>query len=312
MADIIDIAVVGGGPAGLAAALYAGRGRAKTVVFEAGLPGGQIVTTEWVENYPAFPEGISGPELGDLMLKQTQAFGAEIRDFTPVEFIRPAGQDFVISADGQDYQARSVIVATGAVPKRLGVPGEERFTGRGVSWCATCDGALYRDKVVAVVGGGDSAAQEALFLSKYAKHVYMIHRRDQLRATECIAERCFLDEKIEPLWSRVVSEIVGEEGKVAAVRLPSTKGEDELLVPVHGVFIYVGVDPKNELVSELLELDEAGYVITDDRGVTSLPGLYAAGDVTRGELKQVITAAARGASAAFNAMHYIDEKVCSV
>jgi thioredoxin reductase (NADPH) len=312
VSDIIDIAIIGGGPAGLAAGLYGSRARAKTVVFEAGLPGGQIVTTEWVENYPAFPEGISGPELADLMLKQTEHFGAEIRDFTPVDLVRQDGLDFVVTADGRDHRARSVILATGAVPKRLGIPGEERFTGRGVSWCATCDGALYRDKVVAVVGGGDAAAQEALFLSKFASRVYMIHRRDQLRATECIAERCVIDQKIKLLWSRTVSEILGEDGKVAGLRLPSTKGEEDLVIKVDGVFIYVGVDPKNELVAELLQLDDHGFVVADERGVTSLPGLYAAGDVTNGELKQVITSAAKGASAAFNALHYIDTKVCSV
>ena len=179
----IDIAVIGAGPAGMTAGLYGARARARTVVFDKGMPGGQIVNTEWVENYPAFPEGISGPELGELMHKQAEHFGAEFRILATVENIKTEGGDFVLTVDDEELRTHSVIVATGAIPKKLGVPGEAEFTGRGVSWCATCDGALFRDKVVSVVGGGDAALQEALFLSKFATRVHVIHRRDQLRAS---------------------------------------------------------------------------------------------------------------------------------
>ncbi len=311
--ETVDIAIVGGGPAGLTAALYASRARAKTLVFERGMPGGQIVTTDWIENYPGFPAGLSGMELGELMTRQAEEFGAVLSTFADVKAIKPTGLDFVVETeDGNEYLARAVIVATGAVPSKLSVPGEAEFTGRGVSWCATCDGALYKDKVVCVVGGGDAAIEEAMFLTKFASRVHVIHRRDELRATKCIQERCFANEKIEMQWSRVVSEIVGQDGKVAGVRLPSTKGESEIVLPVEGVFIFVGIHPVSELVRDLVDCDENGYIKVDHDGRTSWPGIYAAGDVTDSELKQVITAAAKGASAAFEAVKYIDEKVCSI
>ena len=310
----IEIAIVGGGPAGLAAALYASRGRAKTVVFERGIPGGQIVTTDWVENYPGFPKGISGMELGDLMTKQAEEFGAVIRSFSPVESVavRDDGH-FTLTSEGEEFDADCVILATGAVPRKLGVPGEAEFTGRGVSWCATCDGALYRDKVVAVIGGGDAAVEEAMFLTKFASRVHLIHRRDELRATKCIQERCFANPKMEMHYSRVVAEIIGAEGKVSGLRLESTNGEPDEVLPLDGVFIFVGVHPVNELALELVKLADNGYITIDHDGRTSVPGLFAAGDVTDSDLKQVITAAAKGASAAFEAVRYIDETAsCSL
>lgn len=311
--ETIDIAVIGGGPAGLTAALYAARARAKTVVFETALPGGQIITTDWVENYPAFPEGISGAELGELMHRQAEQFGAEFRTFASIESIRPQDLDFVLTdSEGVEVLARSVILATGAVPKRLSVPGEAEFTGRGVSWCATCDGALFRGKTVAVIGGGDAAVEEAMFLTKFAEKVYLIHRRDELRATKCIQERCFDNEKIEMKWSRTIREIKGEDGKVVGLDLQATNGDPDEFLPLDGVFIFVGVDPKSALVTDLCELDEGGYVKIDPNGLTSYPGLYAAGDVTVGDLKQVVTAAAGGAAAAFEAVRYIDDRLCSI
>ena len=313
-AERIDVAIIGAGPAGLAAGLYAARGRASTVVFERGIPGGQIITTDWVENYPGFPDGLSGAELGELMTKQAEEHGAVIRTFTSIASVRIADGRFLLTSEDDDtFDATTLIVATGAVPRKLGIPGEAEFTGRGVSWCATCDGALYRDKVVCVVGGGDAAVEEAMFLTKFASKVYVIHRRDELRATKCIQERCFANEKIEMRWSRVPSEIVGAEGKVTGVRLTSTIGEPEELLPVDGVFIFVGVHPLNELISGLVDTDESGYIRTDHDGRTSVPGLFAAGDVTNSELKQVITAAAKGASAAFEALRYVDEGItCSI
>lgn len=313
MSDHIDIAIIGGGPAGLAAALYGARGRAKTVVFERGIPGGQIITTDWVENYPGFPEGLSGAELGDLMTRQAEAHGAVIRTFAPVSEIRKDDDHFVLVSEDEEFHADSVILATGAVPRKLGVPGEAEYTGRGVSWCATCDGALYKEKVVCVVGGGDAAVEEALFMTRFASRVYLIHRRDELRATKCIQERCFANDKIEMVWSSVITEIMGDGNKVSGVRLESTAGEPERVLPVDGVFIFVGVHPVNELVREMCDLDETGYIKTDHDGRTLIPGLFAAGDVTDNELKQVITAAAKGASAAFEALRFIDEgTVCAL
>lgn len=309
----IDIAIIGGGPAGLTAALYAARARARTVVFEQGIPGGQIVTTDWVENYPGFPKGLSGQELGDLMLAQAEEFGAEVRSFTSVKTIEPSELDFIVTtADDEQFLARAVIIATGAIPKKLGVPGEAEFTGRGVSWCATCDGALFKDKIVAVVGGGDAAIEEALFLTKFVREVHVIHRRDELRATKCIQERCFENEKITVHWSRVVREIKGAEGKVTGLDLKATNDDDDELLPVDGVFIFTGVDPVNSVALDLVSMNAAGYITTDHDGRTDWPGIYAAGDVTDSELKQVITAAAKGASAAFEALRYVDDKVCSV
>ncbi|MDZ4168711.1 MAG: thioredoxin-disulfide reductase [Coriobacteriia bacterium] len=310
----IDIAIIGAGPGGLAAALYAARGRAKTVVFERGIPGGQIITTDWVENYPGFPQGLSGAELGDLMTKQAEEHGAILRTFSPVDRIEQLDDGtFQLTCEDEQFVATSVILATGAIPRKLGVLGEAEYTGRGVSWCATCDGALYKEKVVCVVGGGDAAVEEAMFLTRFASRVHVIHRRDELRATKCLQERCFNNDKIEMHWSRTVTEILGENGKVAGVRLASTAGEPEMVLPVDGVFIFVGVHPMNELARDLCDLADSGYILIDHDGRTSVPGLFAAGDVTDSELKQVITAAAKGASAAFEALRYIDSAtVCSI
>jgi len=312
VSEIVDIAIVGGGPAGLTAALYGARGRANTVVYEAGLPGGQIITASWVENYPGFPDGVSGDALGDLFFKQAQNAGAQFRTLTPVESVRKDGCDFVLGLDGEEVTARAVILATGAVPKRLGTPGEAKFAGRGVSWCATCDAPLYRDKVVAVVGGGDAATQEALFLTKFAKQVHLVHRRDELRATVCIQERCFINPQITMHWSRAIDEILGEGGKVSGLKLRSTEDGSEEILPVDGVFIFVGVDAQSSLIKGLCELDDEGFVKVDRNGLTSCPGLYAAGDVTDYELKQVVTACARGAFSAYHALHYLDARVCGV
>ena len=310
----IEIAIIGAGPGGLAAALYASRGRAATVVFERGISGGQIITTDCVENYPGFPDGINGSELGDLMTKQAETWGAEIRTFTPIDSLSKLDDGhFLLASEGTEFEADVVIVATGAVPRKLGIPGEAEFTGRGVSWCATCDGALYKEKVVAVVGGGDAAVEEAHFLTKFASKVHLIHRRDEFRATKCIQDKCLCNPKVVEHLSRVPVEIVGSEGKVAGLRLESTKGEPEEYLEVAGVFIFVGVDPVNEVVSGLVELTPNGYITIDHDGRTNVPGLFAAGDVTDSELKQVITAAAKGASAAFEALRYLDENTtCTI
>jgi len=310
----IEVAIIGAGPGGLAAALYASRGRATTVVFERGISGGQIITTDCVENYPGFPDGINGSELGDLMTKQAETWGAEIRAFTPIDSLsRLDDGHFLLTSEGTEFEADVVIVATGAVPRKLGIPGEAEFTGRGVSWCATCDAALYKEKVVAVVGGGDAAVEEAHFLTRFASKVHLIHRRDEFRATKCIQDKCLCNPKVVEHLSRVPVEIVGSEGKVAGLRLESTKGEPEEYLEVAGVFIFVGVDPVNEVVTGLAELTPNGYITIDHDGRTDVPGLFAAGDVTDSELKQVITAAANGASAAFEALRYLDENTtCTI
>lgn len=308
MEKTVDIAIVGGGPAGMTAALYGARARAKTVVFETGLPGGQIVSASWVENYPGFPNGISGSDLADLMLKQAQNAGAEFRTLSPVQSIAAKGRDFVLAAGDEEVEARTIILATGAIPRRLGIPGEAEFTGHGISWCATCDGPLYRDKVVAVIGGGDSATQESLYLAKIAAQVHLIHRRDELRATQCLQEECFLEPGITMHLGQVVEEILGRDGKVSGVRLRSTEDRTEEVLAVDGVFEFVGIDAQSDLVAGLCDLDKQGFVKADRNGLTSRAGLYGAGDVTDYELKQVVTACARGAFAVYHALHYLDTR----
>ncbi len=312
MSDLIDIAIIGGGPAGLAAALYGARARAKTVVFEKALPGGQIAITDWIENYPGFGDGLAGSELGEKMHSHAARFGAEFRTFESVQSIREDRGGFVVTADGAEFGARSVILATGTTPRRLDVPGEAEFTGRGVSWCATCDGPLFRDKEVAVIGGGDAAVEEALFLTKFCSKVHLIHRRNELRATKCIQERCFVNGKIAMHWNRVPAQILGEDGRVTGLMLASTVGEPDELLPVAGVFIFVGLHPNSELAKGLCTLSPSGYIIIEHSGMTSLPGLYAAGDVTDYPLKQAVTAAAQGATAAFEADRWIGSAVCTL
>ncbi len=309
MAETIDIAIIGGGPAGLTAAIYGARAKMKTVVFETAFPGGQIVSASWVENYPGFPDGISGADLGDLMAKQAENAGAEFHNLSPVEALRQDGEGFVLTVGGEDIPARVVILATGAIPKKLGIAGEADFTGRGVSWCATCDGPLYRGKSVAVIGGGDSATQEALYLAKIADQVHLIHRRGELRATQCLQDECFFHPQIEMHLAYTVAEIIGEDGKVAGLRLLAKADGAEKVLKVDGVFEFVGVDAQSELVKDLCDLDAGGFVKVDRNGVTSVPGLYAAGDVADYELKQVVTACARGAYASFHAAHWLETRV---
>jgi len=310
VSDIIDIAIIGGGPAGLTAALYGARARANTVVFETALPGGQIITTDWIENYPGMPEGLNGARIGELMHAHAEKFGAQFRTFAQVEELTSDSGGFRIEADDESSLARTVILATGAVPRKLGIAGEAEYTGRGVSWCATCDGALYRGKVVAVVGGGDAALEEAMFLTKFAERVHLVHRREEFRATKCIQERCFANGKIELHLGRVPIEVVGHMGKVSGLVLETRTGEPAETLEVQGVFEFVGVHPNSDLVKGLADLAEGGWVMVDSSMGTSYTGLYAAGDVTNTPLKQVVTAAGQGATAAFEALRYLDSGVC--
>ncbi|MCB5260428.1 MAG: thioredoxin-disulfide reductase [Candidatus Cloacimonetes bacterium] len=300
-----DVIIIGAGPAGLSAALYSARGGLKTAIFEKGMVGGQITVTDEVENYPGFEEPLSGFELTAKMHAQAERFGAR---FIEEEIIALGMEGLckVIETDSAKYRAKSVIICTGAHPRRLNVPGEEHLTGRGVSYCATCDGALYRDKVVAVVGGGDSAIEEGIFLSRFAQKVIVIHRRDELRAQKIIQERAFKNPKIEFIWDTVVQEIHGE-AKVSKLELVNRKTKEISMLPVDGIFIYVGILPNNELLESRIELDSAGFVLTDDHMHTNIPGVYAAGDIRHTVLRQVVTATSDGAIAAWSAEKWIIE-----
>ncbi len=302
---IYDVVIIGAGPGGLGAGVYSARGGLKTIIFEKGLVGGQIVLTNEVENYPGFEVTMSGFDLIDKMKAQVDKFGAEFKTDEVLE-IKVEGLWKIIKTSKETYKAKVVIFSTGAFPRKMNVPGEERLTGRGVSYCATCDGALYRNSVVAIVGGGDSAVEEALFLTKFASKVYIIHRRDKLRAVHAIQERAFKNEKIEIVWDSVVKEINGDQF-VQSLTLLNKKTNVESDLKVDGVFIYVGVLPNNQLLKDQVELDSGGFIITDEKMQTKLPGVYAAGDIVHKVLRQVVTAVSDGAIAAFSAEKWIDE-----
>ncbi|MCL2818213.1 MAG: thioredoxin-disulfide reductase [Actinomycetia bacterium] len=309
MSDLIDVAIIGGGPAGTTAALYAARGKARTVIFERSMMGGQIVTTDHVDNYPGFPEGISGPELGELMHQQALAHGAEIMQFVDITNLKHLDDGtFELTADDETYTARAVVLASGSVPSKLGIPGEEEFTGRGVSWCATCDAAFYKEKDVAVIGGGDAAVEEAIYLTKFAKKVYLIHRRDEFRAAATLVDKVRETSGIEIITPYNPVEIKGEDGKVSGLVIESADDKSTRELAVSGVFEFVGANPQNVLAYDLLERDERGYIITGNDGSTKVPGLFCAGDITQVPLKQIVTAAASGAIAGFYAVAYVDKK----
>ncbi len=298
-----DIVIIGGGPAGLSAGIYAARARLSTLLIERGAIGGQILNTEWVENYPGFPEGISGIDLTMAMHKQAEKFGLEtvLADVTGVKFTKT--KKTVETSDGS-YTAQAVIIASGSERQKLGVPGEAEYTGKGVSYCATCDGAFFRDKSVVVVGGGNAAITEALELTKFASEITVIHRRDELRATKILQEKAFAEPKIEILWDSVVDAITGDTF-VEKVVVSNVKTKKKSTLNVAGVFMAVGFKPNTEYLQGALELDKTNAVITDDKMATSVPGVYAAGDIRSGSIRQVISATGDGAVAAVNAEKYI-------
>lgn len=302
--DTVDLIIVGGGPAGLAAGIYGARADLKTVLLERGMPGGMAASTEFIENYPGFPEGIGGPELAMAMDAQARRFGLKVMSVN-VESIRRSDEHWLVETDEGIMAARAVILATGAQPIKLGVPGEGKFHGRGVSYCATCDGAFFRDKTVAVIGGGDAAVEEGLFLTKFTTKVYLVHRRDRLRATKILQQRALENPKIEFCWNSVVDEILGQD-TITGVRLKDVKTGDHHLLDVEGVFVYVGFKPASGLVKDLVELDQAGYVITNENMMTSQPGLFVVGDVRSKILRQVVTAVADGAIAAVAVEKYLE------
>ncbi|MCD6430925.1 MAG: thioredoxin-disulfide reductase [Deltaproteobacteria bacterium] len=302
-----DVLIIGGGPAGLTAGLYAARARLKCVLLEKMMMGGQIATTEMVDNYPGFPEGIAGAQIGLLFETQAKRFGLEVRQFQEGLKVERLDEGFLVTCANRDELfCKSLIVATGSGWTPLGIPGEERLKGAGVSYCATCDGAFFRDLELAVIGGGNSAVEEAVFLTKFASKVYVIHRRDQLRAEKIVQEKAFANPKIEFVWSHVPLEIVGEK-EVEGVRVKDLKSGKDRLLPVAGAFIYVGMKADSEIVKDLVEMDEQGYIKAAEDTVTSCPGLFAAGDVRRKPLCQVATAIADGATAAIMAEKYIDQ-----
>lgn len=295
----IDIAIIGGGPAGLSAGIYAARGGLNTVIFERAMIGGQIILTSEIENYPGFEEIQSGYDLIEKMRLQAVRFGVEFYEENVIEILQTE-TGFQIKCDEYNYQVKVAIVATGASPRVLGVEGEAKFTGRGVSYCATCDGALYRNKIVAVVGGGDSAVEEAIFLTKFATKVYLIHRRDELRAVHAVQQKARQNPKLEMILDTVVTEIIGDT-QVRSLMLQNVKTKATSDLEIAGVFIYVGISPNNELVKNIVQLDETGFVVTDELMKTNIPGLFIVGDLRKKSLRQVVTATADGAIAAFEA-----------
>ncbi|MBW2342751.1 MAG: thioredoxin-disulfide reductase [Deltaproteobacteria bacterium] len=299
-----DLVIIGAGPAGLTAGIYAARDKHDVVLLEKLSPGGQVLTTDFVENYPGFPEGISGFELMDHIKKQAERFGLTIvsHEVQGVDFTGPVKR---LSLDSGPMNARCIIVATGAQPRKIGIEGEALLTGKGVSYCGTCDGPFYREAIVAVIGGGDTAVQEAVFLTRFASKVYVIHRRDELRATKIIQERAFANEKVEFIWDTVPIRIEGETG-VERLRLQNVKTREESSLKVEGVFVLVGTRPVTEFLNKAVALDEQGFIKVNRRQETSVPGIFAAGDVTSENPRQIATAVGEGTSAALYAEKYLE------
>ncbi|MGW8143259.1 MAG: thioredoxin-disulfide reductase [Anaerolineales bacterium] len=304
--EFVRVLIIGSGPAGLSAALYAARADLDPVVLTGMELGGQVSLTYAVENYPGFPEGIGGMEMVDLFQKQAQRFGARI-EFDLASEVDFSGRPFTVKTqNGKIYMAESVIISTGASAVHLNVPGEDELTGRGVSYCATCDGWFFKEKDVIVVGGGDSAVEESLFLTRYADKVTIVHRRDELRAGAILTERAKANPKIDISWNTIVKEISGN-GAVRTVRLQDTQTGEEKEREVDGVFIFIGHSPNTSLFTDQLEMDKNGYLIVDNLMRTSIPGVFAAGEVADPHFRQVVTSAGMGAAAAIQANRFMEE-----
>ena len=299
-----DVLVIGAGPAGLTAGIYAGRGQLDVVIVEKGLPGGQIAQTEEVENYPGFETAIAGPELSQRMVRQAERFGAKIV-MDEIQGVARAPEGFRVSGYERDYLARAVIVATGANPRRLGVPGEDEFYGRGVSTCATCDGFFYRGKRVVVVGGGDAAVEEGMFLTKFASSVTVIHRRDALRANKVAQERAFANPKMRFVWNTVVEEVLGDDGQVVGVRTRDVHTGGEGRLDADGVFVYIGHVPNTDYLRGAVSLNDHGYVAVRDEVFTDVEGIFAAGDVADEVYRQLSTSVGAGTRAAMAAERWL-------
>ncbi|HCJ67209.1 MAG TPA: thioredoxin-disulfide reductase, partial [Elusimicrobia bacterium] len=303
---------IGGGPAGLTAGIYAGRQKTKTLLIEKVAPGGQIALSENIENYPGFPEGLNGLELTQKMEEQAKNFGLEIVSSEVKKLQIKSEVLKIVQTENDEYKTLAIIIATGAIAKKLGIPGEDKLIGRGVSYCATCDGPFFKKCDVAVIGGGDTAVQEAIFLTKYAEKVYLIHRREQLRAVGILQERAKSNPKINVLWNTVPIEIIGEQ-RVEGIKVKNLKTNEEKKIPLKGVFILIGINPQTKFLQGIVEIDKDGYIFTDENMQTFeaetgklLSGVYACGDCRKKLLRQVITACGEGATAAFAAARYIE------
>jgi thioredoxin reductase (NADPH) len=305
MRETLDVVIIGAGPAGLAAAVYTGRARLNTLILEKGMPGGQILLTDFVENYPGFPEGVVPFQLMGDFRKQAEKFGAKI-ETDEARKIQKQDNLWHISGVKGEYPARAIIIATGSVYRKLGIPGEAKLIGRGVSYCATCDGAFFKDKEVAVVGGGDNALTEALLLAKFCRKVKVIHRRDQFRGVKILQERIFANDKIEVLWNSVVEEISGE-GRFESITIKNVKDDKATKLKLDGLFISIGTDPNTEFVKGLVDLDEWGQIKVSQDMSTSQAGIFAAGDVTNACPEQMATAVGTGASAALAVDEYLNK-----
>ncbi|MFQ6069400.1 MAG: thioredoxin-disulfide reductase [Candidatus Aminicenantales bacterium] len=298
-----DVVIIGAGPAGLAAAVYTGRARLKSLVLERGVPGGQILLTDFVENYPGFPDGVVPFELMERFRVHAEKFGARI-ETDEARQIKKKDERWLVVGTRGEYPTKAVIISTGSSYRKLGVPGEEKLTGRGVSFCATCDGAFFRDQEVAVVGGGDNALNEALFLTKYCKKVIIIHRRHMFRGVKILQERVFRNEKIEIIWDSVVEKISGEE-KLESVTLKNVKNDETSVVKLDGLFVSIGTVPNSGFVKGLLKLNESNEIEVKNGMATSQPGIFAAGDVTNACPQQMATAVGTGVAAALSVDEYL-------
>jgi len=308
MTDVdFDLVIIGGGPAGLTAGLYAARARLKTLLLEGNLPGGQVLITDWVENYPGYPDGVTGIDLVLGMTDQAKRFGLEMETLK-VESIGQDGPAKVVTAGERTIRAWAVIIATGASPKKLGVPGEDQFFGKGISSCATCDAPFYRDRVVAAVGGGDTAVQESIFLTKFASKVYLIHRRDKFRAEKILQERALASERIEVIWDTVVTGVSGLT-HVENIHILNVKTGEGRTLRADAFFVWIGILPNADFLGDDIHRDDFGFILADSHMATSVPGIFAAGDVRATPLRQIATAVGDGAIAAYSAEHYIEQLV---
>jgi thioredoxin reductase (NADPH) len=309
MSEVYDVIIIGSGPAGLSAAVYTGRANLKTLLFEGWQPGGQLTTTTLVENYAGFKEGIQGPQLMMEMKEQAKRFGVEYiaKDITKVDF---SGDPKKVYVGDEEYQARSVIISTGAKPRMLGLESEKKFWAKGVSACATCDGFFFKDKVVAVIGGGDSAMEEGNFLTKFATKVYIINRTDKFRASQIMMERVKNNEKIEILSNKVVDEVLGDT-KVTGLRLKDSQGGEMSEIEVDGMFLAIGHIPVTNLFKEQVELDDLGFIVQKEHTMTSVAGVFSAGDVSDHRYRQAITSAGSGCMAAIDAKKWREDNICT-
>jgi len=301
----LKMLILGSGPAGLSAALYAARAEIAPLVITGMELGGQAALTHTIENYPGFPEGVGGSQLGDLFQKQAERFGARV-EFDSATAVDLSSRPFKVTTYNREYLTESLVIATGASPNRLKIAGEEEFTGKGVSWCATCDGWFFREKDVVVVGGGDSALEEGLFLTRYAKSVTIIHRRDTLRAGAILQNRAFANPKIHFIWNSVITDILGKDA-VEAVRLQNVLTGEVTDQPTDGVFIFIGHTPNTQLFKNQLEMDDLGYIKTNMLMETSVPGVYAAGEAADPNFRQVVTSAGMGAAAAMQSIKFLEK-----